>query len=458
MLGKRKSRCHSSRVTSSPETPRSPIAIPDYRRFWLARLCSVIATSGMVVVLGYQLYDVARAQYGMSIGHAAFQLGILGLVQFLPVFLLTPVAGVLADRFDRRNVAALASLIDLLVAGSLALTTQLDLLSLPLLFTLGALHGTARVFIAPAMASIAPNIVPADLMPKAIAINALAMQIGSVTGPALGGILFSLAPTAPYWTSVALLLIGAFSLFRIRPLPPPPGNRDRHPLRQILEGLTYVWNERFLLGCVTLDLFAVLLGGATALLPVFARDILFVDGHPVGADGLGLMRAAPAFGAAAVAILLSKYPIRHNVGVKMLWGVVAYGLATAAFGLSRNFYLSLTLLACLGMGDMISVFIRNTLVQLNTPDEVRGRVSAISGLAISASNELGEMQSGIAAALLGATGAVVFGGAGAIAITALWAVLFPELKNARTFAPQYRRYETPPPTAQAEADHVKEGT
>ena len=169
MLGKRKSRCHSSRVTSSPETPRSPIAIPDYRRFWLARLCSVIATSGMVVVLGYQLYDVARAQYGMSIGHAAFQLGILGLVQFLPVFLLTPVAGVLADRFDRRNVAALASLIDLLVAGSLALTTQLDLLSLPLLFTLGALHGTARVFIAPAMASIAPNIVPADLMPKAIA-------------------------------------------------------------------------------------------------------------------------------------------------------------------------------------------------------------------------------------------------------------------------------------------------
>ena len=187
---------------------------------------------------------------------------------------------------------------------------------------------------------------------------------------------------------------------------------------------------------VTLDLFAVLLGGATALLPVFARDILHV-----GPEGLGLMRAAPAIGAVVVAAWLAKWPIHREVGTKMLVGVVVYGIATVVFGLSRWFPLSLAALAVLGAGDMVSVFIRNSLVQLNTPDEMRGRVSSISGLAISASNELGEMQSGLAAALIGATGAVLFGGVAAVAITALWAVIFPELKNARSFAPQYRQKE-----------------
>jgi MFS family permease len=206
-----------------------------------------------------------------------------------------------------------------------------------------------------------------------------------------------------------------------------------HPVRQIVDGFKYVWNERFLLGCITLDLFAVLMGGATALLPVFARDILHV-----GSEGLGIMRGAPAVGAALVAFYLSWKPIAHNVGNKMLLGVAGYGLATIGFGLSREFLLSLVMLALLGAADMVSVYVRSSLVQLNTPDHVRGRVSAISGLAISASNELGEMQSGVAAALLGATGAVVFGGAGAIVVTVLWAVLFPELRNARTFAPQYR--------------------
>ncbi|MCY1671581.1 MFS transporter [Novosphingobium sp. SL115] len=426
-------------VAASPSpVPTSPLAIPDYRRFWIARFFSVVATSGMVVMLGYQLYDVARSDYGMSIAQAAFQLGLLGLAQFLPLFLLTPIAGVVADRFDRRNVAGLSICLDCTIALALAIATQTGALSLPLLFGLAALHGTARVFIGPALSSIAPNIVPAELMPKAIAINSMAWQTGAVGGPAIAGMLFAGHPALPYWTSTALLMLSAFCVFGIRRLPPPPGNRDSHPVRQIREGLSFVWNDRFLLGCVTLDLFAVLMGGATALLPVFARDILTVNGHAVGADGLGLMRAMPGVGAALVAFVLARRPIANNVGLKMLIGVAIYGAFTIGFGLSTNYYLSLLMLAGVGAGDMVSVFIRSTLVQLHTPDDVRGRVSSISGLAISASNELGEMQSGVAAALLGAIGAVAFGGIGAIAVTAIWFFAFPELKNARTFAARYR--------------------
>lgn len=414
--------------------PTSPLQIPAYRRYWLARFSAVVATTGTVVIIGYQLYDVARSAYGMSIPHAAFQLGLLGLAQFVPIFLLTPVAGVLADRFDRRYVAGTALAIDLIVALSLAVSSSYGVQSLPLLFTLAALHGTARVFVNPAMSAIAPNIVPTALIPRAIAFNAIAWQAGSVAGPAAAGFLFAGTAALPYWSASALLVVSAIAVLSIPRLPPVESNREIHPVRQIVDGFRFVWNERFLLGCITLDLFAVLLGGATALMPVFARDILHV-----GPEGLGQMRAAPALGAALVALWLSWRPLSRNVGNKMLWGVAVYGLATLTFGLSRNFMLSVAVLAVLGAADMVSVFVRSSLVQLNTPDDMRGRVSAISGLAISASNELGEMQSGIAAALLGATGAVVFGGTGAIVITVLWAWLFPEIRNARTFAPQYRQ-------------------
>jgi MFS family permease len=427
--------CHPARVTE----PRSPLQIPDYRRFWLSRFASSFATTGMIIIIGYQLYDVARSEYGMGIREASLQLGFLGAAQFLPMLLLTPVAGLVADRFERRKVAALAQLIDLGIALMLAIATQRGAVTLPLLFTLGALHGTARVFIGPAQSSIAPNIVPAAMLPRAIAMSSLAWQGATVAGPVAAGILFGRDPALPYWVSAGLLALSCVLVMTIRPVPPPPGNRDDHPFRQILEGFHHVRRDRFLLGCVTLDLFAVLLGGATALLPVFARDILHV-----GPEGLGQMRAAPALGAAAVGLFLSFRPIRHNVGVKMLVGVAVFGGATLAFGLSRSFPLSLAMLAILGAGDMVSVFIRNTLVQLNTPDDVRGRVQAISGLAISASNELGELQSGLAAAVLGATGAVVFGGAGAIIVTVLWARLFPELAAARTFAPQYRQKDPEP--------------
>ncbi|SFG04701.1 Predicted arabinose efflux permease, MFS family [Novosphingobium sp. CF614] len=415
--------------------PTSPLRIADYRKFWLARFTAVTATTGMVVIIGYQLYDIARSQYAMTIQEAAFQLGLLGFAQFVPMFLFTPVAGVVADRFDRRKVAAAATLADLLIALGLGISIALEVKSLPLLFTFAALHGSARVFVNPAMSAIAPNIVPEALIPRAIALNSIAWQAGTVIGPATYGFLFASDRALPYWVSAGLLAMAASCTLAISSLPPVAAEaRRKNPIRQIREGFRFIRGERFLLGCITLDLFAVLFGGATALLPVFARDILHV-----GPEGLGQMRAAPAFGAALVALWFAYRPLAKDVGTKMLLAVIGYGAMTVGFGYSRIFLLSLAFLALLGAADMISVFIRSSLIQLRTPDEVRGRVSAISGLAVSASNELGEMQSGIAAALLGATGAVVFGGGGAIVITLVWAWLFPEIRRARTFSSRWEQ-------------------
>lgn len=433
-------------MTSPLHDPKSPIAIPDFRLLWIARFAGVIATTALVVVIGWQVYDIARSVYGMSRAHAAFQLGLIGLFQFLPLFVLTPVAGWAADRFDRRFVAAFSYATDIAVALALAIATNANALTLPLLFGLAALHGTARVFSGPAMSAIAPNIVPPGLLPKAIALSSIAWQAASMIGPAAGGLLYAAHPALPYWIGAGLLALSMTCVLMIRPIRASGMRRDIHPVRQMAEGLGYVWNERFLLGCITLDLFAVLLAGATALLPVYARDILHV-----GPEGLGQMRAAPAVGAAVVALWLSFRPLERNVGVKMMWAVAIFGAATVVFGVSRSYPLSLAMLVVLGAADMVSVFVRNTLVQLNTPDDMRGRVSSVSGLTISASNELGEMQSGLAAAVIGATGAVVFGGVGAIVVTAIWAVIFPELARARTFAPQFRQ-TTPAGPAAAEKE------
>ena len=411
----------------SPE-PTSPLQIADYRRFWFARFLATFATLSMVVLIGYQTYDVARAQYGMGLRDASLMLGLLGAAQFVPLFVLTPVAGVAADRFDRRRVVLFANLIDCGIALTLALATAGDALTLPLLFALAAAHGAARVFNGPALSAIAPNIVPPSLLPKAIALSSMGWQIGTVVGPAAGGFLFAESASAPYFLAAGMLLVSGLLISIIRPVRAVHDGPPRHPIRQIADGFVFVRRERFLCGCITLDLFAVLLGGATAMLPVFARDIL-----DVGPEGLGLMRGAPAVGAAAVAAWLSWRPLENEVGVKMLWAVVGFGAATTAFALSRNFALSLAMLALLGAADMISVFVRNSLIQLNTPDAMRGRVSAISGLAVSASTELGEFRAGLMAALLGAVGAVAIGGVGAIVVTALWAVIFPELRQAKTF-------------------------
>ena len=438
MLGTCRPRCHCGIVTQLPANPpasappSSPLAIGEFRRFLAARFLAVFSTLTVVVLLGYQTYDVARADYGLDRPDAAFMLGLLGAAQFVPIFLLTPVAGMAADRFDRRRVVLCANSVDAVIALVLATATWQDALNLPLLFALAAAHGAARVFNGPALAAIAPNIVPPAMLPRAIALSSIAWQTGTVIGPAMGGMLFGWSASAPFFLSAALVLVSGVLISSLPPMRARHDGPRAHPFRQIAEGFRFVTAERFLLGCITLDLFAVLMGGATAMLPVFARDIL-----AVGPEGLGLMRGAPAVGAALVAALLSVRPLERNVGVKMLWAVVGFGVATIAFALSRNFALSLACLAVLGAADMISVFIRSSLVQLNTPDTMRGRVSSISGLAVSASNELGELQSGLAAALLGAVGAVVLGGAGAIMITALWAVIFPELRRARTFSSKY---------------------
>ncbi len=413
--------------------PQSPLAYPDFRLFWIARFAAVMATMALVVIIAWQVYDVARTDYGMSPKEAAFQLGLLGLVQFVPLLLLTPVAGWAADRFERRTVARIANMLDMLVAVALGYCTVRGMLTLPLLFTLAALHGVARVFVGPSMSAIAPNIVPPSVLPRAIAMSSIAWQSASVIGPAIAGFMYASNAASPYWAAAALLIIASIAISFVKPVYPPPIKGDAHPVRQMVDGLRYTWNERFLLGTITLDLFAVLLAGATALLPVYARDIL-----NVGPEGLGQLRAAPALGAAVMALWFSFRPLQNNVGVKMLWAVVLFGVATIVFGISTNYALSIGALVTLGGADMLSVYIRSSLVQLNTPDDMRGRVSSVSGLAISASNELGEMQSGVAAAVLGPVGAVVFGGIGAILVTAVWARLFPELRNARTFEPHYK--------------------
>ncbi|MFA7586561.1 MAG: MFS transporter, partial [Novosphingobium sp.] len=250
-------------MADSVTRPASPLQFRDFRLLWLARFCSVLATTGMVVIIGYQLYDVARSDYGMSIGEAALQLGLLGLVQFLPFLVLSPVSGLVADRYDRRYVAAIAVCLDLVIAATLAVTTYSGTVTLPLLFGLAALHGAARVFVNPAVAAIVPNIVPPDVMPRAIASSSIAWQVGSVAGPAAAGLLYAFGKHLPYAAGSILLIASAISVLAIGKLPLHAANRDVHPVRQILDGFRYVWHERFLLGCVTLDLFAVLMGGAT---------------------------------------------------------------------------------------------------------------------------------------------------------------------------------------------------
>jgi MFS family permease len=434
--------CHGGRVSALAAEPTSPLQIADYRRFWLARFLATFATLSVVVLIAYQTYDVAREQYGMGIKDAALMLGLLGAAQFVPLFVLTPVAGVAADRFDRRRVVLFANVIDCGIALALALATANDALTLPLLFALAAAHGAARVFNGPALSAIAPNLVPPALLPKAIALSSMGWQVATVVGPAAGGFLFAASPSLPYFLAAALVLISGLLISSVRPVRAVHEGPPRHPLRQIADGFVFVRKQRFLFGCITLDLFAVLLGGATAMLPVFARDILHV-----GPEGLGLMRGAPAVGASLVAAWLSWRPLERDVGVKMLWAVVAFGAATTAFALSRSFALSLVLLGLLGAADMISVFVRNSLVQLNTPDAMRGRVSAISGLAISASNELGEFRAGLTAGLLGAVGAVAIGGLGAIVVTALWAWIFPELRQARTFDSRFLHPDSKEPAS-----------
>lgn len=407
--------------------PPHPFTFRDYRCYWVARLCATVAQTSMVVVVGWQVYDIARETMGPR--DAAFQLGLIGICQFLPLALLTLVVGWVADRIDRRFIVRVTALLEVFCAAALAAMAFRHTTTLPSLFAIAALLGVARAFANPAMGALAPNLVPPEVLPQAIATSSVSWQTGAILGPALGGYLYAIDTPVPYAVA-AFLFFTAFSmLMLIRPIPRTTIAKAS-PIRQMIDGLHYVRRNKMVLGAISLDLFAVLLGGATAMLPVYARDILHV-----GASGLGHLRAAPAVGSTLTAIVLGFRPLRNHVGVKMLVSVALFGAMTVLFGVSTWMPLSLLALAILGSADMISVFVRSSLIQLHTPNEMRGRVGAVSSLFISGSNELGEAESGFVASLIGPVAAVVAGGIGAIGVTLLWSRLFPELRRAKTFAP-----------------------
>ncbi len=413
--------------------PPSPFSFPAFRAFFVARLGSSLAQIMMVIVLGWQVYDIAR--HTMPIREAAFLLGMIGLAQFLPVFFLSLVVGVVADRFDRRHIGRAAIALELACAATLLVLTMAGSHLLWPLFVVALALGVARAFASPALSALGPNLVPAAVLPTAIAWNSISWQIGAILGPVVGGISYDLWAPLPYLFSTLLLIASVVALFLIAPVP-RPAPTGLSGLESVKQGLFYVRQSQILFGAITLDMFAVILAGANAMLPIFARDILVV-----GAEGLGLLRAAPAFGAAIVGLALARRPLSTGVGRKMFVNVGIFCLATIVFGLSRNLWLSVAALATLGAGDMVSVYVRQSLIQLHTPDRMRGRVGSVSSLFISASNELGEFRAGTMAALLGAVEATVLGGVLALAVTIGWAWLFPELRDAD-------RFEIP--------DHLKE--
>ena len=418
-----------------------PLRIPAFRYFWVARLANTIAQMAMVIVIGWQVYDIAR--HTMGVNAAALRLGIIGLVQFIPLFALTLVTGWTADRVDRRWIGRASVALELGCAAALAWFAWTHTTTLEILYVVAALLGVARAFAGPALGALAPNLVPREILPRAIALSSIAWQSGAIAGPALGGYLYAWAPFAPYAASTLLFAVGLVGLFAIGPIPRTRLERGPNPWEQMVEGLRYVRHNRLVLGAISLDLFAVLLGGATAMLPAFARDVLHA-----GPEGLGHLRAAPALGATLTAAFFSFRPLKHNVGVKMLAAVGVFGAATIVFGLSRWMPLSLLCLAVLGSADMFSVYVRQSLIQLYTPDEMRGRVGAVSSLFISASNELGEAESGFLGALIGPVPAVIAGGVGAVLVVVFWSWWFPELRLAKSFdAPDLRAAPKEEPTA-----------
>ena len=408
----------------------SPLSFRDFRFYWLSRLASTLASNAMVIVIGWQVYDFSRSTLGMTPREAALQLGFVGLAQFLPLLMLTLVVGWVADRIDRRWIARGAVALDATCAVMLALLTWTGNLSLPAIFAVAALLGVGRAFASPALQALAPNLVPAAVLPTAIAFSSIAWQSGAILGPAMGGYLYAADHWLPYAVCATMFGMSFIMLSLIRPIVRSTITGPSHPWAQMIDGLHYVRRNRLVLGAISLDLFAVLLGGATAMLPIYARDILHV-----GAEGLGHLRAAPAVGAVLIGAWFAWRPIKTAVGVKLLIGVAIFGVATIVFGLSQSMPLSLVALALLGAADMMSVYVRQSLVQLYTPDAMRGRVGAVSTLFISGSNELGEAESGFLASAIGPVAAVVAGGIGAILVAGLWFVWFPEIRRARNFAP-----------------------
>ena len=408
----------------SPAPPRARALLRerDYVVFLIMRGLGVLGTVAQSVTMGWQVYDLARLERGVA--ESALWVGLLGLATFLPLFFLALPAGVVTDRYPRKAVLMACFAGEAVCAGALVLGAAAGFLSIRVLIGVAFAFGIARAFRAPAGVALAPMLVPRELLPKAIAWNSLAFQIGTISGPALAGLLVGAWSSAhSYAVSLALYLVAIVGLALIR-TPTRPAAQPGSRLQQVREGLGWVWNNKVVLGAISLDLVAVLLGGATALLPVFARDVLHV-----GAEGYGVLRSAPAVGAALVAVALARQPIRRRAGRAMFAGVATFGLATIVFGLSRSFWLSLGALATLGGADMVSVYVRQTLIQIVTPDAMRGRVASVSFLFIGASNELGEFESGVTARLFGPVLAAILGGVASLMVTGVWSRLFPSLRE-----------------------------
>lgn len=380
--------------------------------FWFARVCTASGFQMITVAIGWHIYQLTGS---------VLDLGLVGLVEFLPRVMFMLHTGHVADRFDRRRVAATCQVLQALVAGVLVFSSATDSASRELIFLMAFVLGAARAFEMPATQALLPNVVPKELFPRAVAASASAMQAATIVAPALGGLLYAFGslwvygPTAVLYIAACILMLGLSS--SQQPASKAPAN-----LENLLAGIRFIRSRPDILGAISLDLFAVLLGGATALLPVFAKDILLT-----GPWGLGLLRSAPAVGALLMSFWLARFPIERNVGRIMFTAVGVFGVATIAFGLSTSFWFSLAVLAVLGAADMISMVIRGAFVQLHTPDEMRGRVSAVNGLFIGASNQLGEFESGVTAAWFGTVPAVVMGGVGTLIVTGVWIRLFPTL-------------------------------
>lgn len=406
-------------MTTSADIAPSRLAFSyvGFRFFWLTTLLVSFAVQIMSVAIAWQIYDVTGN---------VFLLGLVGLSLFLPALLLILVTGLTADRFNRRGIMAVCLSVELLCAlGFLAFVNAQAHEVWPI-FGILIVLGTARAFWSPAAQSLAPNLVPPEALSNAITVNASAWQMASIMGPAAGGLLYGIAPVVAFGTAAVLLVLAVGCVLLI----PKPKQRDSHQattLETMLGGFRYIFSNKVVLGAISLDMFAVLMGGAVALLPVYVKDILHA-----GPEELGMLRAAPGVGALLMAIVLTRFPIRDHAGRLLFLFVGLFGLFTLIFGLSTTVWISIPALALVGASDMVSVTIRETIMQLWTPEEVRGRVNAVNSVFIGASNELGEFRAGTVAHFIGPVAAVAVGGVGAIIVAVLWSRLFPGLRNQRT--------------------------
>ncbi|MEX0840526.1 MAG: MFS transporter [Parvibaculum sp.] len=406
--------------TEEEDSPAGLFRLRDFRFYISGRFLGTLAMMIQSVAVGWQVYDMTESPMA---------LGLVGLAQFLPMVLITLPAGDIADRIDRRLIVAASAVLEAVAAGWLIALSLLGTSDVMWFYAALALFGTARAFMAPASRSFVPLIVTGRQMPRAIAVSSSSFQIAVITGPALGGFLYVLGPVVAYGTALVFFLVVAIAFLgmKVRPAPLPQGPAVT-AIHRLTAGIAFMRRSPIVLGAISLDLFAVLLGGAAALLPIYARDIL-----EVGPAGLGVMRAMPAVGAIVVSLLLIWRPIRARTGHMMFGCVAIFGIATIVFGLSRDFGLTLAALAVMGAGDMVSVNIRSTLIPLATPQPMLGRVTAVEMLFIGASNELGEFRAGVSAALFGTVPAVLIGGIGTLGVVGLWMWLFPDLRKVDKF-------------------------